>query len=138
LVIDTVFLLFTPGQKAVLASGTRMLLAYEPAEILARVMPSLDDKRRVLNARDAYQKGRTITVTSASGTHLEAEIGESAITAEYGYVDSPGRWDHWPSGFVARVPNENTARGTVVLAPGDIILPFKNYVQSPITLTIEK
>ncbi|MDX3906059.1 MAG: 2,5-dihydroxypyridine 5,6-dioxygenase [Pigmentiphaga sp.] len=138
LVIDTVFLLFTPGQREVLQSGTRMLLAYEPPEVLARVMPSEDDKRRVLAARDVYAQGRRITVTSAAGTRLTAAIGAYPITAEYGYVDAPGRWDHWPSGFVARLPDDGTAEGVVVLAPGDIILPFKNYVQSPITLEIER
>ncbi|WP_108663469.1 2,5-dihydroxypyridine 5,6-dioxygenase [Acuticoccus kandeliae] len=138
LVIDLVFLLFTPGQKEVLASGTRMLLAYEDPETLVRLVPTEDDRRRVLAAKAAFHAGRTMRVTSAAGTDLRAEIGDNPITAEYGYVDEPGRWDHWPSGFVARVPNRDTAEGTVVLAPGDIILPFKSYVQSPINLTIEK
>jgi 2,5-dihydroxypyridine 5,6-dioxygenase len=137
LVIDLVFLLFTPAQREVLKSGTRMLLAYEPPEILARVMPSLDDRRRVLAARDTYLAGKEIRITSATGTDLRGKIGDYPITAEYGFVDEPGRWDHWPSGFVARVPNDGTANGTVVLSPGDIILPFKNYLQSPIRLSIE-
>jgi len=137
LVIDLVFLLFTPAQREVLKSGTRMLLAYEPPEILARVMPSLDDRRRVLAARDAYLAGKEIRVTSAAGTDLRARVGDYPITAEYGFVDEPGRWDHWPSGFVARVPNEGTANGTVVLAPGDIVLPFKSYIQSPVRLSVE-
>jgi len=138
LVIDTVFLLFTPGQRAVLESGTRILLAYEPPEVLARIVPTPEDRRRVLAARDSYAHGRSITVTSAAGTRLTASIGNYPITAEYGYVDSAGRWDHWPSGFVARLPDDNTAEGVVVLAPGDIILPFKQYVQTPITLEIER
>lgn len=138
LVIDLVFLLFTPAQREVLKTGTRMLLAYEPPEVLARVMPSLDDRRRVLAARDRYLKGREIRITSKAGTDLTAKIGDYPITAEYGFVDEPGRWDHWPSGFVARAPNEGTAHGTVVLAPGDIILPFKSYVQTPIRLTIRE
>lgn len=137
LVIDLVFLLFTPAQREVLKSGTRMLLAYEPPEILARVMPSLEDRRRVLAARDAYLAGKEIRITSPAGTDLRARVGDYPITAEYGFVDEPGRWDHWPSGFVARVPNEGTANGTVVLSPGDIILPFKNYLQAPIRLTVE-
>jgi len=128
LVIDTVFLLFTPGQRAVLESGTRMLLAYEPPEVLARVMPSADDRRRVLAARDAYAQGHRITVTSAAGTRLTASIGAYPITAEYGYVDSPGRWDHWPSGFVLTWPDEGESNGRVVLDRGDILLPMKDYV----------
>jgi 2,5-dihydroxypyridine 5,6-dioxygenase len=136
LVIDLVFLLFTPAQREVLKAGTRMLLAYEPPEILARCMPSIDDRRRVLAARDAYLKGKEIRITSPAGTDLRAKTGDYPITAEYGFVDEPGRWDHWPSGFVARVPNDGTANGTVVLSPGDIILPFKTYVQTPIHLTV--
>lgn len=138
LVIDLVFLLFTPGQREVLATGTRMLLAYDAPEVLARVMPTIEDRRRVLAAKAAYAKGRSIRVTSAAGTDLHAAIGMyPAITAEYGFVDEPGRWDHWPSGFVARQTDEHSAHGTIVLAPGDIILPFKTFVQSAIHLTID-
>lgn len=137
LVIDLVFLLFTPGQREVLQSGTRMLLAYDAPEVLARVVPSLDDRRRVLAAKGAFLSGTRIRVTSEAGTDLRAEIGDYPITAEYGFADEPGRWDHWPSGFVARLPNDRTAQGTVVLAPGDIILPFKSYLQSAIHLRIE-
>lgn len=138
LVIDLMHLLFTPAQRAVIESGTRMLLAYEPPEILARLMPTMDDRRRVLAAREAYSKGKEIRVTSEAGTDLRAKIGETRITAEYGFVDEPGRWDHWPAAFVARVPNKQTAEGTVVINAGDIIIPFKFYVQSPIRLTIER
>lgn len=138
LVIDLVFLLFTPGQRDVLQSGTRILLAYDAPEVLARVMPSLEDRRRVLAARDAYAKGKTIRVTSAAGTDLRASIGMYPnITAEYGFADEAGRWDHWPSGFVARQSDERSAHGTVVLQAGDIILPFKTFVQSEIRLTID-
>lgn len=137
LVIDLMHLLFTQAQRDVIEFGTRMLLAYEPPEILARLVPTLDDRRRVLAAREAYSKGRTIHVTSDAGTDLYAKIGDNRITAEYGFADEPGRWDHWPSGFVARVPNERTAEGTVVISPGDIIIPFKSYVQTPIRLTIQ-
>ncbi len=138
LIIDLVFLLFTPRQREVLKTGTRMLLAYEPPEVLARVMPSLDDRRRVLAARDTYLKGREIRITSDAGTDLRARIGDYPITAEYGFVDEPGRWDHWPSGFVARVPDDASAEGAVVLAPGDNILPFKSYLQTPIRLSVKK
>jgi len=137
LVIDLVFMLFTPGQREVLDSGTRILLAYDSPETLVRLLPTEDDRARVLAAKNAYLQARTMRVTSAAGTHLVARIGQYGITAEYGFVDEAGRWDHWPSGFVARLPDDESAHGTVVLAPGDIILPFKIYVQSTIRLTIE-
>ena len=137
LVIDLVFLLFTPAQKEVLASGTRILLVYEPPEVLARLVPTLDDRRRVLAAKATYAAGRMIRVTSRTGTDLSAQIGDYPITAEYGFADERGRWDHWPSGFVARVPNDNTAQGVVVLSPGDAVLPFKSYIRDTVRLTIE-
>jgi len=138
LVIDLLWLIHSAAQKEVLGSGTRMLLAYEPPEVLARVMPSEDDRRRVLAAREAYSRGKRIRITSKAGTDLSADIGNYPITAEYGLADQPGRWDHWPSGFVARQTNTGTASGKVVLAVGDIILPFNSYVQSDIHLTIDK
>ena len=137
LVVDLIWLIHSAAQKEILKSGTRMLLAYEPPEVLARVLPSQDDRRRVLAAKEAYARGKQIRITSEAGTDLNADIGDYPITAEYGFADEPGRWDHWPSGFVARMTNPNSARGKVVLAPGDIILPFNSYVQSEIVLTIE-
>ena len=56
---------------------------------------------------------------------------------QYGYTDTPGRWDHWPSGFVFTGGADDGVDGRVVIAPGDIIFPFKSYVQTPIELTIE-
>ena len=50
----------------------------------------------------------------------------------------PGRWDHWPSGFLFTGGADDGVDGKVVIAPGDIIFPFKSYVQTPIELTIEQ
>jgi len=55
---------------------------------------------------------------------------------EYGFVDAPGRWDHWPSGFLATWPNERAANGTIVLDRGDILLPMKSYVQDRVNLKV--
>jgi len=77
-----------------------------------------------------------MTVRSGSGTDLTVALGEYPCLVQYGFADEPGRWDHWPSAFVATWPNEGTANGTVVLDRGDAILPFKEYVRSPVALTI--
>jgi len=136
LVIDLMFLLFSPEQLEVLKSGTRMLLAVEPPEILARIVPSMDDRRRVKAAAAKLKAAKTMRVVSDAGTDFECSLGEYPLLEEYGFVDEPGRWDHWPSGFLATWPNERTAHGTVVIDRGDMILPFKSYVQAPIRLTI--
>jgi len=59
------------------------------------------------------------------------------VISEYGFVDEPGRWDHWPSGFLFTFPNEGGASGTIVIDRGDILLPQKSYVSEPIKLTVE-
>jgi 2,5-dihydroxypyridine 5,6-dioxygenase len=137
LVIDLMLLLFSPEQAEILSGGTRMLLAVEPPEVLLRLKPSPEDRRRVLAAADHLRGARKMTVTSKAGTELYCDLGHFPVLTEYGFVDEPGRWDHWPSGFLCTWPNEQTARGTIVIDRGDIVLPFKNYVQEPIKLAVK-
>ena len=135
-VLDLMTLLFSPEQHEILASGTRILLAVEPHEVLLRMVPNMEDYRRV-QAGAALLRGREqMRVTSAAGTDLRCALGEYPVTMEYGFVDQPGRWDHWPSGFAFTWPNEGQSQGRIVLAKGDVLLPQKTYVTEPITLTV--
>ena len=138
LVVDTMMLLHSPEQEQILKTGTRILLAVEPPEVLARMLPSEDDKRRVLAAETLLKQARSMHVRSKAGSDFHAPLGQYPAVTEYGYADEPGRWDHWPSGFLFTWPNEDSAEGTLVLDVGDIILPFKNYCRERITLEIEK
>lgn len=139
LVVDTMMLLHSPEQEAILESGTRILLAVEPPEMLARMLPNEEDKRRVEAARAPFEAARTFRVASAAGTDFRAELGQYPVVTEYGFADEPGRWDHWPSGFLFSWPNEGSAEGTLVLDVGDILLPFKVYVRDkPVTLEIQE
>jgi 2,5-dihydroxypyridine 5,6-dioxygenase len=67
---------------------------------------------------------------------MTVSLGQYKLLLEWGYTDEPGHWDHWPAGFLATWPNEQSASGTIVLDAGDIIFPFKSYVRSPIRLDI--
>jgi len=137
LVLDLMLLLFSPEQLEILQGGTRMLLAVEPPEILVRMTPTPDDRRRVLAAAERLKVARRMRVESAAGTRLECQLGAYPVLTEYGFADEPGRWDHWPSGFLATWSNEGSAQGTIVLDRGDIILPFKSYVRDAIHLTVQ-
>ena len=56
---------------------------------------------------------------------------------QYGFAEAPGRFDHWGAGHVHTFPNEGSANGTVVFAPGDIVvLPYCRYVQDEVRLDI--
>src|ERR1700739_2051970 len=50
LVLDLMTLLFSPEQHDILKSGTKILLAVEPPEVLVRMVPTLEDRARVLAA----------------------------------------------------------------------------------------
>jgi 2,5-dihydroxypyridine 5,6-dioxygenase len=82
-------------------------------------------------------KASELRFTNHFGTDVTYRIGVFPVITEYGYTDEPGRWDHWPSGFLFTGGADDGVNGKVVIAPGDIIFPFKSYVQTPIELTIE-
>lgn len=137
LVLDLMTLLFSPEQLDILKTGTKILLAVEPPEILARMVPTLEDRERVCAAAERIRAAREMRVTSPAGTSLICPLGEFPVITEYGFVDEPGRWDHWPSGFVLTFPNEGKASGRIVIDRGDILLPQKKYVSDRIELTVE-
>jgi 2,5-dihydroxypyridine 5,6-dioxygenase len=137
LVLDLMTLLFSDEQVEILESGTKILLVVEPPEILLRMLPQPKDREMVENAAALLRSARTMRVTSKAGTDVTFGIGEFPITKEWGFVDEPGRWDHWPSGFCATFANEGSSNGKIVIDVGDILLPQKSYVGSPISLTVK-
>jgi 2,5-dihydroxypyridine 5,6-dioxygenase len=137
LVLDLMTLLFSPEQLDILKTGTKILLAVEPPEVLTRLVPTPADRERVLAAQARIARAKEMHVVSAAGTDFHCPLGEFEPIAEYGFVDKPGRWDHWPSGFALTFPNDMQAHGRIVIDRGDILLPQKSYVQDRIELTVE-
>jgi 2,5-dihydroxypyridine 5,6-dioxygenase len=78
----------------------------------------------------------SMRITSLAGTDVTYRLGVYPTVSEYGYTDTPGRWDHWPAAFVFTGGADDGVDG--VLSPGDVLLPFNTYVQTPVTLTIEQ
>lgn len=137
LVLDLMALLFSPEQQEILNAGTRMLLAVEPPEVLVRLLPTVQDRRRVREAATRIDGAKEMLIVSDAGTDLRCRLGEHPAVRAYGFADEPGRWDHWPSGLVLALPNEGSATGTIVVDRGDILLPMRSYVTGPVTLTVE-
>jgi len=137
LVLDLMTLLFSPEQHEILKSGTKILLAVEPPEILVRTVPTEADRARVKAAAARIGAAKEMSVVSDAGTDLRCPLGQFPVISEYGFVDEPGRWDHWPSGFALTFPDEGGANGRIVIDVGDILLPQKSYTTSRIELTVE-
>ncbi len=137
IVIDTIFLLFSKEQLEIQASGTRILLCIEPVEHLRDMFPPPGIRERVEYGEQLLSNASELRFTNSFGTDVTYQLGAYPVITQYGFTDTPGRWDHWPSGFLFTGGKDDGVDGKVVLAPGDIIFPFKDYVRSPIELTIE-
>jgi len=77
-------------------------------------------------------------VTSDAGTDLEIDLTDHNPGYQCGFADEPGRWDHWPSCMVLTFPDLERVNGTIVMKPGDVLFPFKEFVKEPIRFTIEQ
>jgi len=137
LVIDTMFLLFSKEQLEIQDAGARMLLCIEPIDHLVQLFPTRNLRERVEHGGVLLGKASELRFTNKAGTDVRYTLGAFPVITEYGYTDEPGRWDHWPSGFLFTGGTDDGVNGRVVIAPGDIIYPFKTYAQTPISLTIE-
>src|SRR5712691_6643505 len=136
-VVETLFLLFSAELTEIQQAGTRILTCIEPVDVLARLFPTAELRRRTDVATELLSEARTLRFTNAAGTDVTYRIGYP-VKSQYGFVDAPGAWDHWPSGGMVITGGEDDGvDGRVVVAPGDILLPFKRYVQAPIEFTIE-
>lgn len=124
-------------QKQILDAGARILLVKEGPETFIRLQPHQVDKSRVLDAIDLFKRTQVMHVTSEAGTDLVASFGKYDYLAQYGFSDEAGHWDHCPSAFAAAWPTEESVQGRVVLNAGDVILPFKYYLRTPIYLDIQ-
>ena len=100
MLIDCIFLLFSPEQMAIQAAGTRVLTAVEPPELLARMLPTKELREKVEIASNMLSRAKVMRITSSHGTDVTYRLNTYPTVAEYACTDQPGRWDHWPSGFV--------------------------------------
>jgi 2,5-dihydroxypyridine 5,6-dioxygenase len=132
-------LIHSDVRTRITGNGKRMLFVAEPNDVLERLMGGEELKASVSAAGDVLRDGRTLHVVSDAGTDLTADVsGEDLpITMQWGYVDVPGRWDHWPSGFAACFPKDRSAQGRIVLQPGDALIPWQRYVRDEVTIEVE-
>ena len=75
-------------------------------------------------------------VNSEDGTELTVDMGGAASVGIWGWTDRAGTLAHWPGGIVVNFPQKNTVNGRLVMAPGDMNLSFKRYIESEVILNI--
>lgn len=131
-------IIHVPLRDELRRAGSRILTVVEPPDALERMFPTPEIKRDVEAIRERLDGAKELHVTSEAGTDVTYDLEQTPPFTQYGYSDVPGKWDHWPSALAVCYPTDGTAGGTVVLQPGDIVFPFKRYVESPVRLTLEK
>ena len=137
--IDLMFLLFSREQMEIQEAGARMLLCLEPIDNLARLFPTADQRRRVEASEELLGSGQDAPLHERGGHGRTYKLGAFPVMTEYGYTDTPGRWDHWPSGFLFTGGADDGVDGKVVVDRGDIIItPFKKLREDPVEITIEQ
>ncbi len=136
-IIDLMFILYTHEVHELQEAGARILSCIEPVDALARLFPTEEMRAKVEKAAELLAGARKLQVTSKAGTDVTYQLGAYPVVMQYGYTDTPGRWDHWPSGgFLYTSGSDDGVDGTIVLDVGDIVFPLNSYVRSPVEFTI--
>jgi 2,5-dihydroxypyridine 5,6-dioxygenase len=132
-------LLHAPETPELLAAGTRIfMISNEHPEILERLMPDPALQPRVATAMEMLRQARQMRVTSAAGTDLAIDVAGAPVRGNAGYLDPAAKVAYWPGGLCLCFPKAGTVNGTLVMAPGDVNLTFKRYLETPIRLSIER
>ncbi|MYA75234.1 MAG: peptidase M29 [Acidimicrobiaceae bacterium] len=130
-------LLHAPELAEVLASGARVLMiSNEHPENVERWPHDPTLAERVNTGVELLVAAKVMKVTSAAGTDLSVRLAGAVVAGSFGWCTEPGSIAHWPGGLVLCFPAAHSVDGTVVLAPGDVNLTFKQYLRDTVELTV--
>ncbi len=132
-------LLHAPELPEIIREGARVLMvSNEHPEALERLIPDPALEPKVKAGIGALKQARVMRVTSAAGTTLTVRMEGARAAGVWGYCERPGAVAHWPGGLCLCFPAAGSVDGSLVLAPGDVNLTFKRYIESPVRLSIER
>lgn len=140
LIIDCTLegLLHSPERKDILARGARIfMISNEHPELLERFRPSLELQAKCLEGARMITVAKRMRVTSPAGTDLAVDLEDVAGRGSAGLADRPGVMGYWPAGLCLCYPKPGSVSGQLVLAPGDVNLTFKRYVETAVHLVLE-
>jgi 2,5-dihydroxypyridine 5,6-dioxygenase len=131
-------LLHAPETPELLAAGARIfMISHEHPDVLERLMPDPSLQPRVAAALDMLRGARQMHVTSSAGTDLVIDIADAPVRGNAGYLDAASKVAYWPGGLCLCFPKAGSVNGVLVMAPGDVNLTFKRYLETPIRMRVE-
>lgn len=104
---------------------------------LRGIVPHVGLGRRVKRGLDLLDAGQELHVGDDKGTNLRIGLKGARRWMHDGLATVPGKVAQWPRGMIGSAPAMGTAKGTVVMSPGDIWLPMGWYARSSVVLTFE-
>jgi len=130
-------MLHAPELPEILKGGARLLMiSNEHPEALERLAPDPALAPRVRAGLQRLKAAAEMRVTSPAGTDLRIDVRGAPLGGVWGWCERPGQVAHWPGGLCLCFPRAGTVRGRLVLAPGDVNLTFKRYIETPVALDI--
>ncbi len=129
---------YSDAAETLVSHNARVLsvVAHTTGE-LHGVVPHVGLSRRVKRGLDLLEAGQELHVGDDKGTNLRIGLRGARRWMHDGLVTVPGTVAEWPRGMIGSSPAEETAKGTVVMSPGDIWLPMGWYARSSVALTFE-
>ncbi len=122
----------------ILKGGARVLyISNEHPDVLERLAPSSADEEQVRAGMRLMKGAKVMRVSSPAGTQLQINLEGARIGGVWGYTEKPGTLSHWPGGLCLGFPKAGSVNGTLVMAPGDLNLTFKRYIENTVCLTID-
>ena len=120
-------------------AGTRLLVVCnEHPEVLERTEPQAELEPKVARGIEMLKDASEMRVTSTAGTDLVIDIRDAPCGGTPGFTTAQGGVAHWPGGLCLCFPGANTINGRIVMAPGDMNLTFKTYLNNPLDFSIEE
>ena len=130
--------LHAPELPRILRGGARVqMVSNEHPDVLERLIPDPALEGKVRLGMRWLREASEMRVTSAAGTDLTVNVEKAFVGGGWGYTAKPGTVSHWPGGLCLCFPPASSVDGHMIMAPGDVNLTFKRYLESPIALTIE-
>ncbi|MBI1244083.1 MAG: peptidase M29 [Alphaproteobacteria bacterium] len=130
-------ILHAPELPEILSTGARVLMvSNEHPEALERLRPRPALEAKVREGMRRLKSAARMHVTSAAGSDLKIDLRGARPGGTWGFTRKPGTVAHWPGGLCLCFPAAGCVNGRLVLAPGDINLTFKRYLETAVTLDI--
>jgi 2,5-dihydroxypyridine 5,6-dioxygenase len=130
-------MLHAPELPEILKGGARLLMiSNEHPDALERLVPDPALAPKVKAGLKRLKAASDMRVTSPSGTDLRIDVRGAPLGGVWGWCDRPGQVAHWPGGLCLCFPRAGTVQGRLVLAPGDVNLTFKRYIETPVSFDI--